>query len=256
MAETKVDLSNPPGPSVGFQPFKTKVKIQKRVNMCCIHNISTSKKLTVNFFDIGGGPKIRGIWKNYLAESHGCILLVNGNDHHRFQEFLSELDGVITARDERHIRERPIMILFNCIDGDDQHYTEFCDLIRTRNYPLVFGIAEDELIDVSSALLIRKCQLSNYRSVATNVSSKKKTSKKKNQVIPEVSSDSIDPRIQKSINSLIVNVERHRRRIEILIQTQQITARVRKEREMDEKKVVSKSAAVEDVDSSVLNKNE
>lgn len=54
-----------------------------------------SKKVTlcgqpVTMFDLGGGPKIRGIWKNYFAEVHGVVYVVDAADPNRVKESAEE----------------------------------------------------------------------------------------------------------------------------------------------------------------------
>ena len=36
-------------------------------------------KFQVTIFDLGGGKRIRGIWKNYYAESYGVIFVVDSS---------------------------------------------------------------------------------------------------------------------------------------------------------------------------------
>uniref|UniRef100_A0A3Q3JZQ9 ADP-ribosylation factor-like 13b n=1 Tax=Monopterus albus TaxID=43700 RepID=A0A3Q3JZQ9_MONAL len=43
-------------------------------------------KFEVTIFDLGGGKRIRGIWKNYYSESHGVVFVVDSSDVQRIQE--------------------------------------------------------------------------------------------------------------------------------------------------------------------------
>ena len=54
-----------------------------------------SKKVTmfgqsITMFDLGGGQKIRGIWKNYFAEVHGVVYVVDAADVNRVEESAKE----------------------------------------------------------------------------------------------------------------------------------------------------------------------
>ncbi|KAJ3589658.1 hypothetical protein NHX12_010501 [Muraenolepis orangiensis] len=43
-------------------------------------------KFEVTIFDLGGGKRIRGIWKNYYSESYGVVFVVDSSDTQRIQE--------------------------------------------------------------------------------------------------------------------------------------------------------------------------
>ena len=40
----------------------------------------------ITLFDLGGGKKIRDIWKNYLAEVYGVIFVVDSSEPDRLDE--------------------------------------------------------------------------------------------------------------------------------------------------------------------------
>lgn len=67
----------------------------------------------VTIYDVGGGPKIRGIWPNYYAECHGIIFVVDSSDFNRIAEVSKTLEETIS--DER-IKDKPILILSNKSD--------------------------------------------------------------------------------------------------------------------------------------------
>ena len=48
----------------------------------------------VTLFDLGGGKKIRGIWRNYLAEVHGIVFVVDASDPDRIEEAAAEFATV------------------------------------------------------------------------------------------------------------------------------------------------------------------
>ena len=56
---------------------------------------------------MGGGKRIRGIWKNYFAESFGVIFVVDSSDEERMEETKQTMSEVI-----RHprISGKPILV--------------------------------------------------------------------------------------------------------------------------------------------------
>jgi GTPase SAR1 family protein len=43
-------------------------------------------RFDIDLFDLGGGKRIRGIWKAYMADVHGCIFVVDSAALDRIQE--------------------------------------------------------------------------------------------------------------------------------------------------------------------------
>eukprot|EP00070_Physeter_catodon_P043191 XP_028350085.1 ADP-ribosylation factor-like protein 13B isoform X2 [Physeter catodon] len=72
-------------------------------------------KFEVTIFDLGGGKRIRGIWKNYYAESYGVIFVVDSSDEERMEETKETMSEVI-----RHprISGKPILVLANKQDKE------------------------------------------------------------------------------------------------------------------------------------------
>ncbi|XP_074048399.1 ADP-ribosylation factor-like protein 13B [Macrotis lagotis] len=72
-------------------------------------------KFDVTIFDIGGGQRIRGIWKNYYAESYGVIFVVDSSDEKRMEETGETIADVL-----RHpkISGKPILVLANKQDKE------------------------------------------------------------------------------------------------------------------------------------------
>ncbi|CAH6792461.1 Arl13b [Phodopus roborovskii] len=52
-------------------------------------------KFEVTIFDLGGGKRIRGIWKNYYAESYGVIFVVDSSDEERMEETKETMSEVL-----------------------------------------------------------------------------------------------------------------------------------------------------------------
>lgn len=72
-------------------------------------------KFEVTIFDLGGEKRIRGIWKNYYAESHGVIFVVDSSDEERMEETKKTISEVL-----RHpkISGKPILVLANKQDKE------------------------------------------------------------------------------------------------------------------------------------------
>ncbi|KAJ8380584.1 hypothetical protein SKAU_G00013630 [Synaphobranchus kaupii] len=69
----------------------------------------------VSIFDLGGGERIRDIWKHYFSESHGVIFVVDSSDVQRMEETKDTLSKVL-----RHprITGKPVLLLANKQDRD------------------------------------------------------------------------------------------------------------------------------------------
>ncbi|XP_070998237.1 ADP-ribosylation factor-like protein 13B isoform X2 [Oncorhynchus clarkii lewisi] len=72
-------------------------------------------KFEVTIFDLGGGKRIRGIWKNYYSESYGVVFVVDSSDVQRIQETRDTMAEVL-----RHprISGKPVLVLANKQDRD------------------------------------------------------------------------------------------------------------------------------------------
>ncbi|VDM42048.1 unnamed protein product [Toxocara canis] len=86
-------------------------------------------------YDLGGGERIRAIWKNYYPEVFGLIYVIDGSDESRLNESSEVLKGVMA---DENLRGKPILVLVNkkdrpgCID-EIQLSDRFClhDLSNT-----------------------------------------------------------------------------------------------------------------------------
>ncbi|KAJ3124937.1 ADP-ribosylation factor-like protein 13B [Nowakowskiella sp. JEL0407] len=94
-----------PTPSYGFSKFTTKIKTKKG-------------KIPVDVYDLGGGPKIRGIWNNYLAEAYGVIYVVDSSDHSRINESKKVLHEIYN---DPKLSGKPLLVLANKQDLNDTY---------------------------------------------------------------------------------------------------------------------------------------
>ncbi|XP_068612334.1 ADP-ribosylation factor-like protein 13B isoform X2 [Brachionichthys hirsutus] len=72
-------------------------------------------KFEVTIFDLGGGKKIRGIWKNYYSESHGVVFVVDSGDARRIQE---TRDAMAEVLQHPRIAGKPVLVLANKQDQE------------------------------------------------------------------------------------------------------------------------------------------
>ena len=56
-------------PTIGYEPHEIK-----------------HKDVAVKVFDLGGGSRVRDIWKHYLAESFGFIYVIDSSQRSRINE--------------------------------------------------------------------------------------------------------------------------------------------------------------------------
>eukprot|EP00118_Oscarella_pearsei_P027318 m.1168 g.1168 ORF g.1168 m.1168 type:complete len:353 (+) comp5794_c0_seq2:27-1085(+) len=68
------------------------------------------KGCKIKVFDVGGGARIRGIWKNYYAEVHGIVYVVDAFDVGKIKETKVVLGDLV--RDPR-VEGKPLLLLAN-----------------------------------------------------------------------------------------------------------------------------------------------
>lgn len=64
-------------------------------------------KFEVTIFDLGGGKRIRGIWKNYYSESHGVVFVVDSSDVQRIRETRETMAEVLQ---HPRIAGKPVLV--------------------------------------------------------------------------------------------------------------------------------------------------
>ncbi|KAE8621760.1 hypothetical protein XENTR_v10004961 [Xenopus tropicalis] len=72
-------------------------------------------RFDITMFDLGGGKRIRGIWKNYYAESYGVVFVIDSSDVERMEETKETIAEVL-----RHprISGKPVLVLANKQDRE------------------------------------------------------------------------------------------------------------------------------------------
>lgn len=72
-------------------------------------------RFSVTVFDVGGGAKIRSIWKNYYAESYGIVFVVDASDTTRLEESKKVL---YETEMQPRVAGKPLLILGNKQDKE------------------------------------------------------------------------------------------------------------------------------------------
>ncbi|KGL78616.1 ADP-ribosylation factor-like 13B, partial [Tinamus guttatus] len=72
-------------------------------------------RFEVTIFDLGGGKRIRNIWKNYYAESYGVIFVVDSSDIARMEETKQTMMEVLNSP---KISGKPVLVLANKQDRE------------------------------------------------------------------------------------------------------------------------------------------
>eukprot|EP01006_Ploeotia_vitrea_P016910 TRINITY_DN47851_c0_g2_i1.p1 TRINITY_DN47851_c0_g2~~TRINITY_DN47851_c0_g2_i1.p1 ORF type:complete len:319 (+),score=49.24 TRINITY_DN47851_c0_g2_i1:208-1164(+) len=93
----------------------------------------------LRMFDLGGGHKFRGIWKQYFSELHAIIFVVDAADESRFEESKEALWGVLN--DDR-ASEKPLLVFANKQDKSTaKTSTEVEAMLGIKDLPshYVFG---------------------------------------------------------------------------------------------------------------------
>ncbi|NXD24823.1 AR13B protein, partial [Spelaeornis formosus] len=72
-------------------------------------------RFEVTIFDLGGGKRIRNIWRNYYAESYGVIFVVDSSDIERMEETKQAMMEVLKSP---KISGKPVLVLANKQDRE------------------------------------------------------------------------------------------------------------------------------------------
>ncbi|NXG65010.1 AR13B protein, partial [Hemiprocne comata] len=72
-------------------------------------------RFEVTIFDLGGGKRIRSIWRNYYAESYGVIFVVDSSDIARMEETKQAMTEVLNSP---KISGKPVLVLANKQDRE------------------------------------------------------------------------------------------------------------------------------------------
>lgn len=67
----------------------------------------TFSKHAITLYDLGGGKRIREIWKNYFSEIYGIIYIVDSTDPERMDECRQVLSNLL---EHPKIQGKPVLL--------------------------------------------------------------------------------------------------------------------------------------------------
>ena len=70
----------------------------------------TFDKYSITMYDLGGGKKIRDIWKNYFSEVYGLVYVIDASAVDRTDECRSVLEKLL---ENERIAGKPILVYAN-----------------------------------------------------------------------------------------------------------------------------------------------
>ena len=65
------------------------------------------EKQDIVMFDLGGGKKIRDIWKSYFSEVYGVIYVIDSSEPERMEECHSVLSGLL---EHPKVSGKPVLV--------------------------------------------------------------------------------------------------------------------------------------------------
>lgn len=68
------------------------------------------RNITITTWDLGGGDRIRTLWRQYFRGAKAAIFVMDCSDHHRSQEASDELAKVLA---EEELRDAPLLVMAN-----------------------------------------------------------------------------------------------------------------------------------------------
>lgn len=117
------ELNGTVKPTVGFRPV----------------SLSLDEKTTVNFYDLGGSPKIRDIWPHYFHDVHAVIYLIDSSNHLSVEENHSTFNAIAS---HALIRDKPILVMAN--KQDIPNCRRKYDILRELNIQEIEGFIHIE----------------------------------------------------------------------------------------------------------------
>lgn len=113
-------------PTVGYEPFEF------------AYNVGGSDS-NIKVYDLGGGSRVRDIWKHYLAESFGFVFVIDSSNRSRLNECKSVFASFI---ENEKVSGKPILILGNKQDmpnaldeSEIVHYLNVEELVNRFQIP-------------------------------------------------------------------------------------------------------------------------
>uniref|UniRef100_A0AAR2K859 ADP-ribosylation factor-like 13A n=1 Tax=Pygocentrus nattereri TaxID=42514 RepID=A0AAR2K859_PYGNA len=76
----------------------------------CVRNELRVENFLVNLLDMGGGPEVRGSWREYYGEAHGIIFVMDSSDRQRMKEVKELLTDMLR---QPRVAGKPLLVLAN-----------------------------------------------------------------------------------------------------------------------------------------------
>ncbi|KAL7749848.1 ADP-ribosylation factor-like protein 13B [Sorochytrium milnesiophthora] len=145
-------------------------------------------KSVLRIYDVGGNINIRGIWKNYIAECHGMMFVVDGADPNTLDEARAELHNLYS---QPRCRGKPLLIVLT--RADSSAYLGYDELIKRLDISSLRtqAVAEHQTIGLTS-VNVCECDCTIYSVIGKR----------------------IDPRINNGVARLVETIELNRVYIE------------------------------------------
>jgi hypothetical protein len=206
-----VDGRDPLGPTVGFQPSNIVLNFQSP-----LYHKSQSISQPLTFYDVGGGPKIRGIWKNYIAEAHGFVYIVPESKDITVQDSMHPLFELFQNEETRqHVLRKPWLILINRTFDQTDMSERVLNLLKeqlSQHGPNIRSISElandDSITKWASMMIVHEAQLRGQFPITAPSIKKSNKLRRNNKVSPTKPTDTstitfLDPRLLQSLNWLL-----------------------------------------------------
>ena len=107
----------------------------------------------VTLFDLGGGARIRGIWKNYYSESHGVVFVVDSGGDALRRRLQETRDAVAEVLRHPRVAGKPVLLLANKQDQQGAldeaaviHSLQLEELVNTLRHIRVTAAGPTDLL--------------------------------------------------------------------------------------------------------------
>lgn len=75
-----------------------------------VETVQLVENVSFTIWDVGGGAKIRPLWRHYFSQAQGIVFIIDAADSSRFNEAKKELNIVLEAEE---LMQVPFLILAN-----------------------------------------------------------------------------------------------------------------------------------------------
>ena len=95
-----------------------KLKLVNKVNTIPtigfnVETIQVTNSVSFTVWDVGGGDKIRALWRHYYKGCTGLVFVVDSIDKERFSEAHEELSGILKNEEMAGISGVPVVVFAN-----------------------------------------------------------------------------------------------------------------------------------------------